>query len=86
MNRALRRHHEQRVKANFLRRERRYPIWLNDTTDKVTQDQARITINAGRFAHHGCICSCWMCGNPRRHRHERTLQERRHDANFSYYD
>lgn len=24
------------------------------------------------------ICSCWMCGNPRRHgRHERTIQERR---------
>jgi hypothetical protein len=25
------------------------------------------------------VCSCWMCGNPRRFEGERTLQERRSD-------
>ncbi|KFI24206.1 hypothetical protein CG51_18560 [Haematobacter missouriensis] len=27
------------------------------------------------------VCSCWMCGNPRRYSGEMTIQERRaHDA------
>ena len=25
-------------------------------------------------------CSCWMCGNPRRHMGEKTIQERRHES------
>ena len=28
-------------------------------------------------ANHLKVCSCWMCGNPRRHLGEVTLQERR---------
>jgi len=27
-------------------------------------------------------CSCWMCGNPRRHTGERTIQEQRADVLF----
>lgn len=38
------------------------------------------------FAHrhhsHLTACSCWMCGNPRRFRGERTLQERRAEDSF----
>lgn len=34
-----------------------------------------------RNADHLAVCSCWMCGNPRRYSNgpERTLQELRHD-------
>jgi hypothetical protein len=31
----------------------------------------------GRVARTRQLCSCWMCGNPRRFRGELTLQERR---------
>jgi hypothetical protein len=31
----------------------------------------------GRIAHARQLCSCAMCGNPRRRLGERTLQERR---------
>lgn len=34
-------------------------------------DYARIV------AEHITCCSCWMCGNPRRHLGELTMQERR---------
>lgn len=30
-----------------------------------------------RHADHLKACSCWMCGNPRRHFGETTLQERK---------
>lgn len=29
----------------------------------------------GRNANHLAVCSCWACGNPRRHLGERTLAE-----------
>ncbi len=28
-------------------------------------------------ADHPAKCSCWMCGNPRRHDGEKTIQEKR---------
>jgi hypothetical protein len=32
--------------------------------------------NVGKNAStHGKPCSCWMCGNPRKHRHQKTKQE-----------
>jgi len=31
----------------------------------------------GRFAHTRQLCSCWMCGNPRRYFGELSFQERR---------
>ena len=32
---------------------------------------------------HNCGCSCHMCGNPRKHFNETTLQERRAKLNES---
>lgn len=63
MGRAQRRHHDQRMKRRFHRRERLHPYWGG--SDK----------SAGRYANHGCDCSCTMCGNPRRHFGHVTLQE-----------
>jgi hypothetical protein len=34
----------------------------------------------GRLAHARQLCSCWMCGNPRRWSREQSLQERRQFA------
>ena len=33
--------------------------------------------HVGKLAHARQVCSCWMCGNPRRYLGARTLQERR---------
>lgn len=62
-SRAIRRHHEHRIK----RRVRRY-------YGGVHQHDPRRT---GHIAHARALCSCPMCGNPRRWRGELTLQERR---------
>ena len=32
------------------------------------------------FAVHGAKCSCHMCGNPRKHYNEKTIQEKRVDS------
>ena len=65
-SRALRRHHEQRMKRHvagyYGGYARGHPRAL------------------GKLAHARQLCSCWMCGNPRRYLGERTLQERRADA------
>jgi hypothetical protein len=64
MSRAQRRHDTRRIKARFYLKQRAHESW-------VTNER-----NAGLFANHGKVCSCWMCGNPRRFG-ELTLQEKR---------
>ena len=61
--RAVRRHHEQRVKCRVRRYYRGY----------AAQDPRHL----GKIAHAPQLCSCFMCGNPRRYFGEPTLQERR---------
>ena len=63
--RAERRHHNERLKAN----RGKYRTMLDDATPK----------RVGMAVHTACACSCWMCGNPRRHSGERTIQERKHE-------
>lgn len=59
--RAFRRHHLLRVK----RRVRSY-------YGGVHRDDPR---RIGQMAHSRPLCSCWMCGNPRRYFRMVTLQE-----------
>ena len=33
-----------------------------------------------KFANHLAVCSCWMCGNPRKVTGEKTIQERKYSA------
>ena len=61
--RSLRRHHERRVK----RRVQGY-------YSGYARGDPRHT---GKITHARQMCSCEMCGNPRRYRGELTLQERR---------
>lgn len=71
MSRAQRRHDTLRIKARFYRRQRLNASWPTNQ------------YNAGLFANHGKVCSCWMCGNPRK-LGELTIQEKR--ANLDSLD
>lgn len=54
MDRALRRHHRQRVKNN---RKKYWTVFPHEESPK----------RLGIITTTPCICSCWMCGNPRKH-------------------
>ncbi|AAS77102.1 hypothetical protein T5.055 [Escherichia phage T5] len=53
MDRALRRHHRQRVKNN---RKKYWTVFPHEGPKRL-----------GIITTTPCICSCWMCGNPRKH-------------------
>jgi len=61
--RAIRRFHKERMK--------RKAAWVG----RVMWDWQDIP--AGKYADNLAICSCEMCGNPRRHFKELTVQERK---------
>lgn len=66
MKRAVRRAHVARIKSRFVRKERARPYW--HAVDAYAQ---------GRYAATHKTCSCWICGNPRRHLGDVTLDELR---------
>lgn len=61
MDRSERRAHESRIK----RRVRRYYNWWAGGSERAT----------GKVAQSRKLCSCWACGNPRRHFGTLTRQE-----------
>lgn len=72
--RAIRRHHDERVKmrARWLLRRWQYGADPFAPPEPSARQIGRMT-SAGMSP-----CSCAMCGNPRRHFGEPTLQELRH--------
>ena len=62
-NRATNRHHEERIKNKVKN-------YHNVHTDKSVEK------SIGKVAHSRAICSCWMCGNPRKHFGEVTIHEK----------
>lgn len=54
MDRALRRYHRQRVKNN---RRKYWTVFPHEESPK----------RLGIITTTPCICSCWMCGNPRKY-------------------
>lgn len=67
MKRALRWHHDASLGA-----ARRFH-WGRDIRNEPKY--------LGMAINTPCSCSCWMCGNPRRHLNEVTLQEKLVDLN-----
>ena len=67
-SRALRRHHIWRLK------QKRIKYGGSFILQDEQHEQAK---HLGRLVHTATLCSCWMCGNPRRHLGEATLQEKR---------
>lgn len=70
MDRAQRRAEKERNKA----RARRF---LKETRHSSGSDADWLERTTNRWASHGKLCSCYMCGNPRRHFGALTMQERR---------
>ena len=66
--RANRRHHRHRLWCN-----RRFH-WGRDLAGADENSKSR-----GKAVDTPTPCSCWMCGNPRRHFGKKTLQELRQD-------
>ena len=66
MNRAERRHHRERLANN------RKHHWGRDISDNPKLIGMAVTTP--------CICSCWMCGNPRRKLKRITLKEKQMNA------
>jgi len=64
--RAIRRHHIARLK------KKRQHYWLGGLTLR----------SLGIAANTPKPCSCYACGNPRRHFGRRTIQERRHSDGY----
>lgn len=62
-----------RIKAR-IRREGR--------SSMTEEDEKR----AHMYANHGELCSCHMCGNPRKYFREKTIQEQRADEKFKELD
>ena len=67
MKRALRRHHRQRM----IRRVYHHPFIPQEWSPEY-----RWAYVANRYKNRK-VCSCWMCGNPRRHFGRITTQELR---------
>lgn len=64
--RAIRRVHVKRLKKN------RQGYW-----GRQWQEEKMSPKHLGMVVHTPAICSCWMCGNDRKHFKHRTLQELR---------
>ena len=64
--RAFRRHHLQRVKHRVA-----------SLPQVVCYGEHLTPTVIGKYARTRVPCSCWMCGNPRRHFDEITMQEKR---------
>jgi hypothetical protein len=62
-SRAIRRHHEERIKHR-----------VKEYYGGVHKEQPR---KIGQIAHARKLCSCPACGNPRKYFDEPTLRERR---------
>lgn len=66
-SRALTRHHDKRIKKKRIKSIR--------FLDK--SDQRLVGVHATT----ACRCSCWMCGNQRKH-HGVTFQEKKHQQHI----
>jgi hypothetical protein len=67
---AFRRHQDERARHRALRTLQRLL-----RLDEPWRDSPRLL---HRYAIDRTPCSCFLCGNPRRHLGEPTIQERRH--------
>jgi hypothetical protein len=68
LKRALRRHHFNRMKRKYLKQK----FWFFSPDDRIIGITARTPAQ----------CSCYMCGNPRKHYKEKTIQEKIADERY----
>lgn len=71
MKRALRRHHLRRREIVEIKK------WLRSSrNEEHARNTAKVTKN------NRTLCSCPMCGNPRKHWKRKTLQELKHETTW----
>ena len=70
LKRALRRHHYRRLK----RKRKRF--WYGADFAPMGPRHLGMAVTTPK------VCSCWMCGNPRRYFREKTLQEKKADLDL----
>ena len=75
MSRAIRRHHKSRMKAKARAIVK---IWNASSGVKLPIDKLEA------HADHLKACSCYMCGNPRRHFGSSTIQELKWNPDIKY--
>ena len=66
-----RRADESRLKAKARRTLKANTETLGDVPSAIGK----------HYTTHGAMCSCFMCGNPRKHFNEPTLAEKKQDLN-----
>lgn len=64
-SRSLRRHHRQRIRKNRSEHLEKDVVYKHSY-----HKMASMQVNTA------CVCSCFMCGNPRKFFNEKTIQER----------
>ena len=73
---------KEKRQKRFLQKERNVDKWMKRQLEKahwagrgiLDERDERV---AHILANHGKVCSCYMCGNPRKHWNEKTIQERK---------
>lgn len=74
-SRAHRRHHRARL---IEKRVKQRPSWFENMHEQPDGER-RLARAQGRLADTSTLCSCVMCGNPRRYFNHRTRAEERAD-------
>ena len=67
---AWRRQQEEKKKRKVVKDHDKW--WWEDESPRMV----------GKKAHTPAMCSCHMCGNPRKYWKEKTIQERRNEINI----
>jgi len=70
MNRGIRRHHTERLKKN-RKNYGTVAIWCDGVTPEEREEKLSFATRTP------CPCSCYMCGNPRKHFKEIPIREKR---------
>lgn len=73
--RSLRRHHLKRLKNKRIKRHFLYGKPIDFSLDRLK----------GKLGHTARLCSCSMCGNPRKFNKEKSLKEKS-DLEFNKYN
>jgi hypothetical protein len=73
---------KRNLKKWIKREEVRKTMWASGPTSSkiLSEDDER---RARSLANHGKRCSCHMCGNPRKHFKESSMQEKKADDEFT---
>lgn len=76
---------KQKRQKRFLQKERNKKKWSKVVRQHMF-DMFEITPKMiGTAANHGKLCSCHMCGNPRKFFNAKTLQEQKFDEQAKSY-